>query len=278
MRSPLFSALLLLLSLFSCGGSEVDPPAGGGAAAGPEVQAPEGQHRVVVFATASLQRPFTELARRYEREHPGATVELRCDGGAQLLAAMDAGDRCDVIAIGDSSQMSKFAAAAHLGSASAAELARNRIAIVVGNGNPKEIRTLADLARTDVKVALGNRSSSIGRHARWVLSRQQIDVKPQVEATTASGVLQQVANGTADAGIVYVTSFADGTAAGIATNAVQRVDLPAECNTPVLYSIATARQAPEPRGAAAFRALCLGPAGQQVLHDAGFLPIGAKAD
>lgn len=277
MRAAVFPSLLCMF-LAACGDSPADPSAPGHTSDAEPARAPDGPHRVVVFATASLQRPFAELARRYERDHPGAKVELRCDGGAQLLAAMDAGEPCDVIAIGDSSQMSKFAAAAHLGGGSATELARNRIAIAVADGNPKGIRSVTDLARADIKVALGARSSSIGRHARWVLSRQQLDVKPHVEAATAAGVLRHVVDGNADAGIVYVTSFADGVATGIAADAVQRIELPPEQNTPVLYSIAAARLAPEPRGAAAFRALCLGATGQQILREAGFLPIGAKTD
>jgi molybdate transport system substrate-binding protein len=97
-----------------------------------------------------------------------------------------------------------------------------------------------------------------------------VAAQPAVEANTADAVLAKVAAGEADAGIVYTTSFA-GAGAG-----VQRVDVPESQNTPVLYSITATRQGPEPRGAAAFRALALGPVGQQVLREAGFLPIGAK--
>lgn len=233
-------------------------------------QAPAGAHTVVVFATASLRLPFEELARRYEQDHPGADVQLRCEGGAQLLEEMHAGAVCDVLAIGDSSLMARFTSAGYGADGSLAELARSRIAIAVAEGNPKQVAGLSDLGRADVRVALGARSSSIGRHGRWVLSAAKVAAQPAVEANTADAVLAKVAAGEADAGIVYATSFA-GAGAG-----VQRVDVPESQNTPVLYSITATRQAPEPRGAAAFRALALGPVGQQVLREAGFLPIGAK--
>ena len=83
-------------------------------------------------------------------------------------------------------------------------------------------------------------------------------------------MLAKVAAGEADAGIVYATSFAD------AGGGVQRIDVPSEQNTPALYSISAGREPAEPRAAAAFRALALGPVGQELLRDAGFLPIGAK--
>jgi len=260
--------LVGLLLFAACNG---DPGHGPGVSAPARaIAAPAGPHELAVFATASLRRPFEALARRYEQDHPGAKVTLRCEGGAQLFAAMDAGTACDVVAIGDSSLMSRFSSAALLAAGSPTELTRNRVVIVVGKGNPKQVKGLADFARPDLRTALGARSSSIGRHGRWVLSRVPLEAKPACEAPTADGVLARIAAGEADAGIVYVTTLLG------AGNAVQGIDVPDAQNTPVLYSISAARVAKEPRGAAAFRELALGPVGQQILHEAGFLPIGSK--
>lgn len=260
--------LPILLLLCACGGetSAAPDPAAPAAA----IEAPSGPHSLAVCATTSLRRAFEAIARHYEQEHSGASVTLHFDGGTQLLAAMNAGERCDVIAVGDSSVMARITSAGHTAVGSPAELARNRIAIAVASGNPKQVQGLADLGRNDLRLALGARTSSIGRHSRWVLSRLELAPNPAVEAATAEAVLAKVASGEADAGIVYATSFA-GTGSG-----VQRIDVPSEQNTPALYSISAAREPTEPRAAAAFRALALGPVGQELLGDAGFLPIGAK--
>jgi molybdate transport system substrate-binding protein len=230
----------------------------------PAVEAPAGPHEIVVFATQSLRPAFLALAQRYEADHPGAKIALRCDGGAELLKAMNEGQRCDLVAIGDSSLMSRFAAGALLAPGSAAELARNRLAIAVAPGNPQGVRGLADLQRAELRVALGAASSSIGRHSRWVLSRAKLSVNAAALAPHADGVLARVASGEVDAGIVYVTSFAGA--------AVERIEIPEDANTPVLYSIAVTREAAEPRGAEALRALALGAVGQSLLREAGFLP------
>lgn len=264
--TPAFGPWLTVLLLAACGGRS-EPIATPATAAS---EAPAGPHQIVVFATDSLRRPFQALARHYEQDHPGSTVELRLEGGAKLLAAMNAGAAADVVAIGDSSLMSRFAGGALLAPGSPAELARNRIAIAVAAGNPKNVRSLADLARPEVRTALGARSSSIGRHARWALSRLQLEVEAKAEADTAAGVLAKVGSGAADAAIVYATSFA------AADTTVQRIEVPEVDNTPALYSISVTREAKEPRGAAVFRALALGPVGQQILRDAGFLPVGEK--
>jgi molybdate transport system substrate-binding protein len=265
MRPHIALAALALLGCGSDGSSSVATTA-----AAVPLAAPTRPHTVVVWTTASMRRAMEALARRYELDAPGAKVELVCAGGAELLARRNAGEPCDVIVIGDSSLMSRFAAAAHLASGSPAELARNRIAIVTAAGNPKAIQGLRDLARPGLRIALGKRSASIGRYGRWALSRLGIEITAAVEGDTADAVLAAVRDGGADAGIVYATSFVGHEAA------VARIDVPDAENQPVLYSISTDREAREPAGAAAFRALALSAAGQSLLRESGFLPIGAK--
>lgn len=233
-------------------------------------QPPAGPHTVVVWATQSLRAPMELLAKRYEERAPGSSVLLVSAGGAELLAKRNAGEPCDVVAIGDSSLMSRFAAAAYLAPGTVAEVARNRLAIAVANGNPKNVQTLADLARADVRLALGKRSSSIGRWSRWALTHGSIEPKPAVEFDTADAVADAVRKGAADAGIVYVTTVAAG------DTTVGRVEIPDAANQPVLYSIAVDSAAKEPRGAAAFRALALSADGQAVFKACGFRPIGDK--
>lgn len=264
------AAVLALLTLAACG--EPNPAAPASDAASSAAEEPSGPHRVAVCATASLRRAFEAIGARYEERHPGADVALHFDGGTQLLDAMNAGERCDVIALGDNSVMARVASAGHTAPGSPTELARNRLAIVVANGNPKRVTGLADLARGDLRIALGHRTASIGRHASWVLSRLSLRPAPSFEATTADGVLAHVAGGEADAGIVYVTSFA-----GLGDDrAVESVAIPEAQNTAALYSISIAREPTHPSGASAFYRLALGPDGQALLRDAGFLPIGAK--
>ncbi|MBL9077270.1 MAG: substrate-binding domain-containing protein [Planctomycetes bacterium] len=231
---------------------------------------PARPHRIVVWSTDSMRDAMARLARHYETAVPGAKVEVWCAGGAELLAKRTAGGPCDVLVIGDSSQMSRFAAAAHLAAGSPAELARSRIAIVTAAGNPQRITGLRDLVRPGLRLAFGQRSSSIGRYTRWALSHLLLEAAPAVELPTAAAVLAAVRDGKADAGVVYTTTFADAGAA------VARVDVPPDENQPVLYSISVDREAQEPAGAAAFRAVALSDAGQAILRDCGFLPPGAK--
>ena len=263
-----FSTLLIA----GCSAQEADPGAAtaGAAANLNAAAAPTGPHQLSVCATMSLRSAFEAIAERYEQEHAGAAVRLHFDGGTQILEALNAGEKCDVIALAENSVMARVASAGHTASGSPTELARNHVAIAVAPGNPKGVRGLADFARDDLRLAIGARTSSIGRHSYWVLSRQGIRPKPAVQAITADGVLAKIASGEADAGIVYATTFV-GEPPG-----AEQILVPDQANTPALYSISVAREPAEPAGAEAFRALALADAGQALLRQAGFLPIGAK--
>lgn len=271
MRRSTWAGLpLLLAGLASCGQDVANAGAAGAATSVAVPTPPAEEHRLIVWATTSLQAPLQALAREYERRAGKATVVLRCAGGDDLLTARNQGEPCDVVAIGDSSQMSRFAAAAHLAPHGVAELARNRLAIVVPAGNPGAIRELADLGRPGVRLAVGRRSASIGRYASWLLSAAQVAVEPAVRVASADAVLAEVAAGRADAGIVYTTTLRG------APTGVEGVAIAPAQNQPVLYSIAVDRQAAQPAGARAFVALACGEVGQRILRDAGFLPPGAK--
>jgi molybdate transport system substrate-binding protein len=231
--------------------------------------APDRPHRVRVLASGSLRDVFARIGRAYESAHPGAQVELEIAGSLELLERLNGGEIADVVAISDTSTMSRVSAGGHLAVGSAREFARNAIAVAVPAGNPGNVRDLTDLARPGLRVALGTRSSSIGRHARWCLSRANLDVRPAHEASTADGVLEHVRKREADAGVVYVTSFRRGEAdvAG-----VERIDVPAALNTRALYSIGTVRMAKDSQAALAFRDFVLGQPGQALLREAGFQP------
>lgn len=259
----------LLLLLTACAPDQPAATSSRGARTDSAVP-PATAHVVVVWATDSMRRPIEQIARRYEQHAPGAKVELFFAGGAELLDRRNAEAACDVLVIGDSSQMSRFAAAVHLASHSPTELARNRIAIVVARDNPHGIQGLRDLARPGLRLAFGKRSSSIGRYTRWALSRVGVEVEAAVQLPTASAVLAAVRAGEAEAGVVYATTFAGD------EQTVARVEVPEAENQPVLYSISVDRLAREPAGAAAFRAFALSPEGQGVLRECGFLPIGSK--
>jgi molybdate transport system substrate-binding protein len=83
-------------------------------------------------------------------------------------------------------------------------------------------------------------------------------------------VLSKVVLGEADAGIIYTSDIA------LDASQVKRIDIPDELNTVAAYPIAPIDDAENPALAQLFIDYILGPEGQAVLTDYGFIPATGK--
>ena len=146
------------------------------------------------------------------------------------------------------------------------DFATNSMEIAVPTGNPAGVRTVADLAKPDVKVALCQEQVPCGATALTVLENAGVTVTPVTLEVDVKATLAKVRSGVADAAVVYVTDVLD------AESSVEGVPIPADVNASTAYPIATLTEAPNGPGAEAFAELVLSPSGRAVLQEAGFGP------
>ncbi|HZR84893.1 MAG TPA: molybdate ABC transporter substrate-binding protein [Candidatus Binatia bacterium] len=216
--------------------------------------------RVAVFAAASLAAPFRGIADRFERSHPGTRVDLNFAGSPTLVRQIVEGGRADVFASADEANMQKLVDANAVADRPRV-FARNRLTMLVEEGNPKKIASLADLARPGLTIALAAPGVPVGAYARAAFAKAGVPVPPSSEEVDVRAVLQKVVLGEADAGIVYATDAVGGTA----------VAIPDSQNVIARYPIAVLREAPSRELGLAFVQLALSPEGRQILERAGFL-------
>jgi len=212
---------------------------------------------VQVYAAASLQRSFDEIARAFEQQNPGVTVSPVYDGSSTLATQIGEGAPADVFASADEKNMAKVAAQAP----DPQVFAANTLVIAVPAGNPGRVSTLADLAR--VTTVLCAPEVPCGAASQTLLSNAGVAVTPASSEQNVTAVLTKVAASEADAGLVY------------ATDVVGRDDVealvPAGADAVVnRYPIAALAAAPNPDAAAAFVAFVLSDEGRTILADAGF--------
>ena len=260
-RSGLWALAALVGLLLAGCGSERPDSAQAPSAAG---SAPAVGGTVTVFAAASLTEPFTELGRRFEAAHPGATVRFGFGGSSTLATQITQGAPADVFASASERTMATV-----VDSGLAADprpFARNTMTIVVPPDNPAKIGGLADLARPGVKVALCQQQVPCGTLAAKILSDAGLAVTPATYGADVRAVLTTVGLGEVDAGLVYVTD------ALAAAGEVASIEIPAAQNASTSYPIAALSKAPNPAGAEAFVQFVLSDTGRAVLDRAGFSP------
>ncbi|HEX7323482.1 MAG TPA: molybdate ABC transporter substrate-binding protein [Mycobacterium sp.] len=228
-----------------------------------------GAPSVTVFAAASLKPVFTEIARRFEADNPGAAVDFNFGGSSDLATQLIEGAAADVFASANTAQMDKVADAGRLAGAPV-PFAANTLVIVTAAGNPEHVAAFADLARPGLTVVLCQQPVPCGAAARRLEERTAVHIQPVSEEPDVTDVLTKVTSGQADAGLVYRT---DAINAGDHVTAVEFPEAAQAVNT---YPVALLNDAAAPALARKFVDLVTGVTGQQMLRAAGFAQPAAE--
>lgn len=245
----------LISVLAACGGS-TSP----GAATAPS---PKLSGTVTVFAASSLTEAFNDAKMQLARENPGLTVTYSFAGSQQVVAQVQSGAPADVVATADEANMQKLVAANLVEAPT--DFARNRLEIVVAAGNPRGVKGLADLSRSDLRVVLADPLVPAGKYGRQALEKQGVRVSPVSLELDVKAELQKVESGEADAGIVYVT---DAMAAG---SRATGVEIPTDQNVLASYPVAVVKATAHHALARAFVDQLISGSGQAALRSRGFL-------
>lgn len=196
-RAPVGITVLAALLLAGCAPAsdtaplDAAPPTAGDALTG----------TVTVFAAASLRTTFDEIATAFETRHPRVDVVAVYDGSSTLAVQVQEGAHADVFAAADENSMQVVVDA---GLASdPVVFATNTLVVAVPVGNPADVTALADLSRA--VTVLCAPEVPCGVAATRLLDDAGVSVTPASLEQNVTAVLQKVAAGEADAGLVYAT-------------------------------------------------------------------------
>jgi molybdate transport system substrate-binding protein len=246
------AAALCIAALAACGDD------------GDDAQAVPPKAVVRVLAPDSLTEPFQALGARFAELHPGTRVDFFFAASPTLMAEIERGRAGAVLATANAASMRR---AVDEGYARAPlEFASNRLAIVVPDGNPKQITDVADLGRADVRLSLCDESVVCGTLAHAALDVVGVDRMPTTTGATARDVLRQVANGSVDAGIVFTTTVVPSEPVDVVGEVTAGADADA------VYEISVLAGAVDRDGAQQWVDFVTGAAGQSVLAGMGFGP------
>ncbi|MGJ7418217.1 molybdate ABC transporter substrate-binding protein [Streptomyces cinereoruber] len=254
----LTAALLVPLAACSSDGGEKDTGGSTATASGSASGAPAA--KLTVLAAASLTDVFKTAGAAYEKSHPGTELTFSFAGSQELVAQVSQGAPADVLVTADTKSMDKVKA----DTGTPAIIAKNRLVIATGEGNPHKVDDLKDLADTKLKVVLAAPEVPAGKYSEQILDKQKITVKPVSQEPNVRAVLSKVELGEADAGLVYKTD------AESAKDKVDAVEIPDDQNAVAQYPAATLKDSENAEAAAAFIAWLSSPEGQKILQDAGF--------
>ena len=264
-------AACMVLSCVGCGSSSNK-----GAAEGTtEVTAEGGQTKISVAAAASLQATFDdELIPLFEKENPGVTVEGTYASSGDLQQQIESGLDADVFFSAATSNMDTLVDENLVDKDTVVDLLKNDVVLITPKDSKLGIKGFKDITKADT-IAIGDPESvPAGKYAKEILTN--LGVYDEVEKKASLGasvieVLSWVAEGSADAGIVYATD-----AQTENTNGDDKeVEIVATAEdsmmqTPVIYPVGTVSSSAHKDEAKAFEDFLQTDEAKAILEKAGF--------
>lgn len=167
---------------------------------------------ILVAAAASLKYSYDdELIPMFEKANPGIKVEATYDSSGKLQTQIEEGLDADVFMSAAVKQMNALKDEEMVDADSIVDLLENKIVLIVPEGMEAKVTGFEDITNADT-IAVGDPESvPAGQYAKEALT--SLGTWDQVEAKSTKGtnvteVLNWVAEGSADAGIVYATDAA----------------------------------------------------------------------
>lgn len=163
---------------------------------------PQGES-LTVYCAAGLKQPVEAAAAAFQREC-GTVVHLQFGGTGTLLSQLRVARQGDLFIAADDGSLADAQKSGVI--REVLPLARQHPVIAVRAGNPKNVRSLADLQREDVRVALANpEAASIGRATRAALGARwdALAARAAVMKPTVTEIAADLSLGSVDAAILW---------------------------------------------------------------------------
>ncbi len=211
-----------MLAMTACGGKQAGQEAVTGTeAAGPvenglaengPAAKDEEETTILVAAAASLKYSYDdELIPMFEEANPGIKVMSAYDSSGKLQTQIEEGLAADIFMSAAPKQMTALKEEGMIDKDSIVDLLENKIVLIVPEGAKTEVTGFEDITKADI-IAVGDPESvPAGQYAKEALTSlglwEEVLAK-STKGTNVTEVLNWVAEGSADAGIVYATDAA----------------------------------------------------------------------
>lgn len=198
-------AVCMVLSCAGCGGSSNK----GASEETTEVITEGGNSKILVAAAASLQATFdNELIPLFEKENPEIAVEGTYASSGDLQHQIESGLDADVFFSAATSNMDTLAEEKLIDEDTVVDLLKNNVVLITPKDSKLGIKSFKDITKADT-IAIGDPESvPAGKYAKEILTNlgvyNEVEKKASLGASVTE-VLSWVAEGSADAGIVYAT-------------------------------------------------------------------------
>jgi molybdate transport system substrate-binding protein len=224
---------------------------------------------VLIAAAASLENVMEkELIPAFEKEHSGVTIEGNYDSSGKLQTQIEKGLEADIFFSAATKQMDALVSQKLVAKDEVVPLLENQLVLIVPKNSDKDWKDFNDLKKAEM-VAIGDPASvPAGQYAEKGLKALGIwdEVKEHASfGTNVTEVLNWVAKGSSEAGLVYATDAASSDEVKIIAT------LPEDTlDDPIIYPAAPLEKAKDNKAAADFLDFLQSDTAAKAFKEAGF--------
>ena len=207
---------------------------------------------VHLAAAASLKNVFDkDLIPMFERKYPGIHITPTYASSGDLQTQIENGLATDIFMSASNKQMNKLVNESLIDNSTNVQFLENKVVLIVPKDSNLNISSFNDLRNINGTIAIGNPDSvPAGQYAKEALVNLGIwsDVESRLSlGNDVTAVLNQVADGSAECGIVYATDAASNDNVRVVCEAPE-----GSLNTSVIYPIAMTKNPTNPDAARLF--------------------------
>ncbi len=225
---------------------------------------------IKLAAAASLKNAYDDkLIPMFEEKYPGVKVTPTYASSGDLQSQIENGLDADVFMSAANKQMNALADEGLVDNKTNVQFLENKVVLIVPKDSKANISSFDDLKNVNGTIAIGDPASvPAGQYAQEVLNNTGLwaTVEPKLSlGTDVTAVLNQVAQGSADCGIVYATDAKSNDNVKVICEAPDSA-----LKTPVIYPVAVLKNSTNPDAANKFVEFLQTPEAQDVFVEYGF--------
>ena len=225
---------------------------------------------LTVAAAASLKNAFeNDLIPAWTQSHPGIKITGVYDSSGKLQTQIENGLEADIFFSAATTQMDALVAGGFISKDSVVNLLQNKLVLIKPLNGATTVTGFNNISSAKSIVIGDPKSVPAGQYAQEALTKlgswADID-KGSSKATNVTEVLQQVASGSAEVGIVYATDAASSKDVVVIQALADGI-----LAKPVMYPVGIAAKTAHGAQAALFAKFLESPAGMAIFTKYGFV-------
>ena len=154
----------------------------------------EEETEIQVFIAASLNTVMTELAEKYNEEHPNVKITYNADSSGTLLTQIEEGYECDIFFSAAQKQMDQLEEDGLVVDGTRANVVNNQVVVVTRKDSGTKVTGLDNLQDAE-SIALAGGSVPVGKYTRTALMNIGVLDKVDDPSTITTGEVSDALGG-----------------------------------------------------------------------------------